>query len=104
MQPERRVRRSSTPAEALELYLNALAERTNARAIAVADPDGLLVGGVGAGDLEVLAALGADAAPDAKVHDATLDCGGMPLRLYAIDGKKPPLRETAQAVTRILAA
>lgn len=55
---ERRRQRSENPSEALELYLRATAERRNARMLAVADADGLLVSGTG-GSLEALSSLAA---------------------------------------------
>lgn len=102
MHSERRRRRSETPAEATRLFLSALAARTRARSIVLADADGLLVVGVGEADLEVLAALGRSAEPSA--HEATMIVGGQALRLFSVGGDAPPVANTEAALNRILAA
>ena len=60
MDIERRKARSEHRAEAIELYLGALARRSGMRAVALADQDGLLVAGAGPRQvLDQLAAVGA---------------------------------------------
>jgi hypothetical protein len=58
MQTERRRRRSASPSEALGLYFESLAARYAWEAVALADDDGLLLGGAGKGvDQEGIAAI-----------------------------------------------
>ena len=59
---ERRRQRSNIPHEAVSLLLGAAAARSGAQAAALADVDGLLLGGAGAADLDRLAAAGAEGA------------------------------------------
>lgn len=58
METERRVFRTEAPSEALRIFLAKNAVEPSLRAAVVASEDGLLMGGVGEGDLEALAALG----------------------------------------------
>ena len=104
MQHDRRRHRSDCRAEASRLYLAALRERTRSEAIVVADGDGLLVSGVGDGDLELLAALGEGAVPGASIHDLSVYADGTRLTVYSVGGAPPPPVETEHALTRILAA
>ncbi|HSN99068.1 MAG TPA: hypothetical protein VLS89_12315 [Candidatus Nanopelagicales bacterium] len=66
---ERRRHRSNIPHEAVSLLLGAAAARSGARAAALGDPDGLLLGGAGAGDLGQFAALAALGALGARRSD-----------------------------------
>jgi predicted regulator of Ras-like GTPase activity (Roadblock/LC7/MglB family) len=58
METERRVLRSETPGDALRIFLAKNATEPGLRAAVVASEDGLLIGGVGEGNLETLAAVG----------------------------------------------
>ncbi len=62
--PERRIRRSENSLEALHLFLEAVRERDELGAVAVATPDGLLVAGAGPANLDLLGAVGADTDDD----------------------------------------
>ena len=55
---ERRKTRSNNRQEAVRLYLEANAAKAGVRAAVLSDEDGLLIGGVGDVDLDVLAAVG----------------------------------------------
>jgi hypothetical protein len=112
---ERRKRRSDVPAEALELYLRATAERRNARMLALADADGLLVSGFG-GSREALSSLAAVSplgpVPEAVFFDDLGSCDEMraePFQLYgttfylaSMGGVCEPFTDAPAAITRIL--
>lgn len=67
MQTERRVRRSEQPSVALGYYLESLAGRQSWDAVALADDDGLLLGGAGRSiDPEGIAAVAPVAARDTE--------------------------------------
>ncbi|MEQ9503952.1 MAG: hypothetical protein RIT81_44265 [Deltaproteobacteria bacterium] len=102
MHQERRRQRSDSPSEASRLYLTALAARTNASTMVLADADGLLIAGVGEADHEVLAALGRDAAP--AVQETSIEVRGIPLRLFSVGGEAPPVANTTTDLERILVA
>jgi len=84
---ERRARRSRIPHEAVSLLMEAAAARSGATAAALADEEGLLLGGAGEGcDLEKLAALGAECArrsPGSAHVDAMLEALAGEEDLYA---------------------
>ncbi len=102
MHQERRRQRSSSPFEASRLYLAALAARTRASSIVLADDDGLVITGVGEADHEVIAALGRAAGP--TVHETSMQVGGIPLRLFCVGGEAPSVVNTTTDLERILAA
>ena len=74
---DQRTNRSDVPQEAARLYLKAVAERSDVRALALASEEGLLVAGTeGDYDLHGLAALGAACAksePDSAHVDSLMD-------------------------------
>jgi hypothetical protein len=47
--------------------------------------------------------MGRGAAPGASIHDLDVRVGHTPLVVYAVGGAAPPLAETENALTRILA-
>ncbi|MGH1340879.1 MAG: hypothetical protein ACRBN8_04975 [Nannocystales bacterium] len=61
MQTERRVLRSEDPSRAIRIFLAKNAGSPGVRAAVVASDEGMLLGGVGDEDLEVLAAVGSAA-------------------------------------------
>lgn len=71
MQIERRVLRSRDPARAIRIFLAKNARSRGIRAAVIASDEGMLLGGVGNEDLEVLAAVGS--ASDAG-HDVVGAC------------------------------
>ena len=101
---ERRHQRSEIPGKALEIYLSHLANRSGARSVVIADDRGLLVGGSGDTDLDLLAVNTiAPVLPsaDAKVHE--LRYAGTTLRLSSLGGMPLSSHEVGTAVGRILA-
>lgn len=120
---ERRKHRSDIPHEAVSLLLEAAAARSGATAAALADQDGLLLGGAGGDgglDLERLAALGAerarwgadpapvDALVEAFAGAEDLYASGIRLgaRVYTLTSLGARVRrqqEVAAGLTRILA-
>ena len=113
---ERRRHRSDVIPEAVSLYLEALAERCNASALALANEDGLLVAGTrGDYDLEGLAGLGATSpmrstaedlldqvsgGQDVYSHEVTI--GGETFYLASIGARVPKVRDAVSALSRIL--
>ena len=118
MSSERRKRRSTQPNLALSLYLESLADRQLWDAVAFADRDGLLLGGLGRGiDPEAMAAVAPLAARDAphppegllglvtrgrplNVWGVTLD--GDSFYLVSVGPGAAPATETYEALGRIL--
>jgi len=119
MNSERRRRRSEQPSVALGYYLETLAGRNAWDAVALADDDGLLLGGAGREiDPEGIAAVAPVAARNVehapegllglvtrgrplKVWDVTLE--GQPLHLAAVGGASAQLAsETFETLARIL--
>lgn len=117
---DRRAKRSEMPAEAARLYLEAVAERNNIRAMALTDRDGLLVAGSGQGDKVVeLGALGAACAHghgkghaavemfDAvakgdDVYASHLSIGEETFCIASLGARVKSLKETTAALSRIL--
>ena len=114
---ERRQNRSEVPAEALQLYVDRLLQRIDARAVAVSDARGLLIAGSAhAGDLETLGALAAvgeavaDGRPDlvhaaaggARIRYERLTVQDRPLYAASVGGGPLPVEETQDAIERIL--
>jgi predicted regulator of Ras-like GTPase activity (Roadblock/LC7/MglB family) len=117
---ERRKTRSEVPQEAARLYLEALAQRNNIRAAALAAEDGLLVAGTeGTYDLAGLAALGAacangggsdehtDALMDKVVKDDDLYASSVPVGdetfyLATVGARVRSIKDTGAALARIL--
>jgi hypothetical protein len=119
METERRQCRSSSPGQAVELYLQSVARRAGMRAIALADEQGLLVAGSGDDQvLEQLAAVGAareaDAGPwrelllevagDSVFMGYPLNIGGLCFCVAALGGADMPWCEIEDALGRILRA
>jgi len=120
MNRERRSKRSPRPTEALSLYFDALALRAGWDAVALADDDGLLLGGHGRGiDPEGIAAVapvlsaqeGEHVALDGllglvtrgrplKVWGVTLD--GATFHLVTVGAATAPPRDAYEAIGRIL--
>jgi hypothetical protein len=119
MQSDRRLRRSEQPSVALGYFLETLAGRQSWEAVALADDDGLLLGGAGRGvDPEGIAAIAPVAARDIehapegllglvtrgrplKVWGVTVD--GQPMHLAAVGGATGRLPdETWVTLGRIL--
>jgi hypothetical protein len=121
MDGERRRRRSEAPLEAAVLWLETAMTRSPIRALTVANEDGFLLAGAGAGyDLDALAALGIAYAgdgvgrgfPEQLVEDVTLgddlyaaalEVCGETLYLASVGSRLPRQREAAAALSRILA-
>lgn len=116
--PDRRVRRSDVPTEALELALSAAAALNDVQAIVLADADGWLMAGSDAGpDLAgwaaaapFLAAAGSDLSPvdiPEGVAVYSLEVGEETLHVGAVGGtltgRGQALTACGQAVQRILA-
>lgn len=118
---DRRTRRSDRQVDALQLYLDACAARSAARAVVLSDRDGLLIGGSGAGDLELVAALGTllvpgvssaeraghealfeQAGAGAPIHASPLVVDGLPAVLTTVGACALDPVEAGHAVTRIL--
>lgn len=99
---DRRTHRSDNRAEALELFLASLCRRCGAKSVAVADDDGLLVGGWGDDDLETLAALAvhSTAANDEGVRSTPVRQAN--LHIVARNGQALPTEDVEAAVVRIL--
>jgi hypothetical protein len=120
MQTERRRRRSASPSEALGLYFESLAARYAWEAVALADDDGLLLGGAGKGvDQEGIAAIAPVAAREhehppegllglvtrgrpLRVWGVSLD--GQSFHLATVGGTAAPPAEAYSALGRILGA
>jgi hypothetical protein len=118
---ERRKNRSDVPQEAARLYLEAVAEQNNIRAVALAGEDGLLVAGTqGDVDLAELAALGAacakgdgedertDALMDKVVKDddlyaSSVAIGDETFYLTSVGARVRSVKSTTSALARILA-
>lgn len=118
---ERRKTRSNNRLEAVRLYLEANAERAGVRAAVLSDEDGLLIGGVGDVDLDVLAAIGPvfvagtplrpamEERIDSVVknHDlyaSAITVGPNRLVLTSIGARFPEQRRAERAFERILAS
>lgn len=117
---DRRGKRSDIPAEAARLYLEAVAERNNIRAVALSDRDGLLVAGSGDDcNLMELGALGAacahghgheDAAAelfdtvakDDDLYASHLSIGEETFCIASLGARVRSLKETTAALSRIL--
>ncbi len=116
---ERRKSRSNNRLEAVRLYLEANAERAGVRACVLSDEDGLLIGGVGDVDLDVLAAIGpvfvagTPLRPSmeeridsvVKNHDlyaSAINVGPNRLVLTSIGARFPEQRRAERAFERIL--
>lgn len=113
MQSERRRRRSDVVHVATHLFLESLAVRARCEAIAVANDEGLLLGGTGdAYDLEWLAALSVldDQPPPSGGYDAInklqsypFEIHGMRFHVACVSERPFPLDECAAAMRRIYA-
>lgn len=118
MTNERRRKRSEMVQEAACLYLEAVAERSRIKAMALASEDGLLVAGAGDGyDHAWLAALGVTGAGEKErlgdvIDEITRGEGfvsfevavhGKKLKLSAVGGKRPPMEDASIALGRIFA-
>jgi hypothetical protein len=114
---DRRRKRSEMVQEAASLYLEAVAERSRIKAMALASEDGLLVAGVGRGyDHEWLAALGVTGAEEMArlgevIEEVTggeglvsfdISVHGRKLTLSAV-GAKRPAEDASIALGRIFA-
>jgi len=120
MQTERRRRRSAFPTEALGLYFESLAARHAWEAVALADDDGLLLGGagknidqVGIAAIAPVAAREHEHAPEGllglvtrgrplRVWGVTLD--GQTFHLATVGATTAPPEETYSALGRIFGA
>jgi hypothetical protein len=111
MKTERRKKRSKERMKAAELYLDAARERARAKAVALANEDGLVVSGSGPGEmLAVLAVLGVSPeldlreafAGDEPIHSTPLDLAGMRLHLTSLGGAPIPAHDASRAISRIL--
>jgi hypothetical protein len=115
---DRRRKRSDMIQEAAGLYLEALAERSRCKAIALASEEGLLVAGTGHGyDHEWIAALGVTGpAERARLGDVIQEVTGgeelmsfdvavhgRTLRLSAVGVMRPPVEDASIALGRIFA-
>ena len=114
---ERRRHRSEVIPEAVSLYLEALAARSQASALALANEDGLLVAGTrGDYDLEGLAGLGASSVmrsmgeelfdavgrgQDVYAHEVTIR--GETFFLTSVGRRIPKVCDAVHALDRILA-
>jgi len=116
MTNDRRRKRSDMVQEALSLYLEALAERSRIKAMALSNEDGLLVAGAGRGyDHEWLAALGVtgdaqrerlgDVIQQVTGGEGLVSCDvavhGRRLRLSAVGDTRPPVEDASVALGRI---
>jgi hypothetical protein len=113
---ERRRHRSEVIPEAVSLYLEALAARCNASALALANEDGLLVAGTrGDYDLEGLAGLGAtrpmlssaedlldEVSRGEDVYSHEVCIRGETFYLASIGARVPKVRDAVSALDRIL--
>lgn len=115
---DRRGKRSDVPAEAAQLYLEAIAERNNIRAIALTDRDGFLVAGSGPDcDLMELGAAGAACAhghsdsasavfdtmaDDDDFYASNLSIGEETFCIASLGARVRSLKETTAALSRIL--
>ena len=121
MKPERRELRSTDPSDAIRIFLARNATEVGMRAAVVSDPKGVVVGGVGDGELDELAVVGCtfleargvaererlrcESALDLhELHVARLRVG---VRRYVVTSLGAPLGAVdrlGQALGRILAA
>jgi hypothetical protein len=120
---ERRRNRSHVPGEALRLYFQALVDRHGLRALALANEDGLLIGGGGdealdlawVGALGCVCALGDRRGPSLSalvervtgghhLHSSEIAIRGERLYLAAVGGRVPAREDLAGALDRILAS
>lgn len=114
---DRRTQRSTLRDEAAKLYLRRLAHRMGLRAVAVADPLGLLVAGAGeASLLESLAAAGAlnsepggawrefvrEFSDPGEFSCTPIDVGGLSLCVAALGDGAIPAQDVGDALSRIL--
>jgi hypothetical protein len=121
MAKERRRNRSEIPSEAASLFLEALADRSNLSAVALAGADGLLLVGAQRGgyDCDALAALGVARSRGMSVrrelvqsivgplrtrrlHTRCLEIGGESFYLASVGERRPKAKEAAVALRRIL--
>jgi hypothetical protein len=117
---ERRVNRSEIPQVAVGLFLEAIATRNGLKAVALANEDGLLVAGSGAGyNLDWLAALGPFCAGEKRTGSvetlienvtggedffaSTVDLNGYTLYLTSVGARVARQKEAAETLCRILA-
>jgi hypothetical protein len=114
---ERRAKRSRDPVEALQYLVEALCDRSEARAVAIIDARGRIVAGIGApSELRDLASLGGDARA-AQAHprfDAVtrgtdyFACavrgGGAPMWIVALGERLKRFTDAALGAQRIVAA
>jgi hypothetical protein len=118
---DQRKNRSDVPLEAARLYLEAVAGRSDARALALSNEDGLLVAGTrGDYDLEGLAAVGAacvqgqaeievvetmidSVAGGADLYASGLTIEGSSFCLTSVGARVRSVKDTTAALSRILA-
>jgi hypothetical protein len=108
----RRELRSTSPLKALSLFLAERRVRLGAEALVVATDDGLMVSGVGAGDLELLAAASAlestgsngrqHLASDMKLNHASILIGDSRIVIATLGAAHS--ESVSAGVSRILAA
>ncbi len=120
MTNERRILRSTTPGDALRIFLARNATDAAIRAVAVSDDDGLLLSGVGGDDLDLLAAIGAvvvdrDEAEGtevcwsvgldrADVHARKLEVGGHTFVVTSLGAPLAAADGVGEVLERLLAA
>lgn len=104
MQTDRRVRRSERPTVALGYYLESLADRQSWDVVALADDDGLLLGGAGGGVDPVgiaavapVAARGTEHPPEGLLGLITR---GRPLKVWGLDLDGQPFHLAAVGATQ----
>lgn len=104
MARDRRVLRSSSPAVAVEFYLESERTRSGAAALALVEA-GVVVAASGRSeaDLETLAgSLAAGVAPvDRDMYDHELSAAGQALRLASLDARVKSVRDVERALERI---
>jgi hypothetical protein len=117
---DQRKNRSDVPLEAARLYLEAVADRSDARALALANEDGLLVAGTrGSYDLDGLAAVGAacvsgqgesdvvsamieDVIGGEDLYASGLTIQGNSFCLASVGARVRSVKDTTAALSRIL--
>jgi hypothetical protein len=113
---DRRRVRSDIPSEAISLLLEATAERSSLRGIALSNAEGIALAGSGDIDADELAMLGTQRAISGAfdgvglgllekgeaLYTATIDVEGSPFILSAIGKSEPDARHVFAAVERIL--
>lgn len=121
MHHERRELRSDDPARAIRIFLARNASDEGLRAAVVSNDDGELLGGVGDGDLEVLAALGSSVTAvrgtlarqelcsvagieAAELHVVRLGVGGRSFVITSVGAPLTAAGPLGAALDRILAA